>query len=94
LIAAVPVTRPDRRFRFLLAILFQGATDIITLFDTAFAVAANVPGVALWFDSCAFPAEFFSRHNTKVSPGNAVADVVYFRFRISHVKASSLKHPS
>jgi hypothetical protein len=78
LIAAIAVTRPDGLFRFLLAILFQGATDIITLFDSAFAVATNVPGVALWFNGRAFPAGSFFRHNTGISPGNAFADVVWF----------------
>lgn len=67
MIAAIAVTRPDCLFRFLLAILFQGATHIITLFDTAFAVAANVPSVALWFNCRAFPAGFLFCHCTCVS---------------------------
>ena len=75
MVAAIPVTRSHGFFGLLLAILFQGATDIITLFDTAFAVAANVPSVAFWFNGRTFPAGFFCRHYTRVSPANAFADV-------------------
>jgi hypothetical protein len=48
MIAAIAVTRPDCLFRFLLAMPFSRATHIIALFDTAFAVAANVQR-RLWF---------------------------------------------
>ena len=75
LVAAIPVTRSHGFFGLLLAIFFQRATDIVTFFDTAFAVATNVPSIALWFNGRAFPAGFFCRHNTGESPPNAFADV-------------------
>lgn len=75
LIAAIAVARLDCLFCFLLPILFQGATDIVALFDAALGIAPNIASVALRFDGGAFPAGFLHRHDNKVSPPIISADV-------------------